>query len=60
MKLTELKNESKALTRKELAEYYGVNVKTIWRWLKRAGVEVKKNSRITPRELTAIVAVLGE
>ena len=47
-------------TRTELAREFGIDRKTLYRWLKKAGIELSGNSMITPRELELIYLKLGK
>lgn len=46
-------------TRKEIAEMYGVSIRTIRRWLKSIGFEAS-HKLITPKELEIIFTEIGE
>ena len=52
--------KTKTKTRKELANEFGVDRKTLYRWLKKAGIVLSGNSMISPRELEQIYAQLGK
>ncbi|MEM6319341.1 MAG: helix-turn-helix domain-containing protein [Bacteroidota bacterium] len=51
--------KSKTKTRQEVANEFGVNRKTLYRWLKKAGIQLSGNSMISPRELKLIYKELG-
>lgn len=48
-----------SLTRKELAQKYGIHVNTLRSWLKNIGFDLTRK-RLTPKELEYIYSVLGE
>ena len=51
---------TKALSRAELASKYGVHVTTLYRYLKRAGIEFSRYQKILmPADLEKIKAALG-
>ncbi len=60
MENNKLTKSTQCITREELAARYGVCRRTLYSWLNKAGIQLKQKSRITPKELAAIVAVLGE
>ena len=49
-----------APTRENLADQYGVTVRTLYRWLKERQVPVPKRNRITPLDLERIYEALGD
>ncbi len=46
-------------TRQEVADEYGISVKTLMRKLRYYKVELKVKSRISPKQYEEIVLVLG-
>ncbi len=46
-------------TRKEIAAEYGVDAKTLYRWLKEAGIVLSKG-RVTPAEQEIIYQTFGK
>lgn len=48
-----------AKTRKEIADEYGVDVKTIARWCDKRGIELEKRDRIPPKALLEIYDQFG-
>ncbi len=49
----------KAKTRQEIANEYGVDRKTLYRWLKRENIEISKGL-VTPKEQDVIYEKLGK
>ena len=49
----------KAKTRQEIANEYGVDRKTLYRWLKRENIEISKGL-VTPKEQKLIYDRLGK
>ena len=50
---------SRFITRSELADWYGITVKTLNARLKREGLHVPPLIRISPQMLKTIIEVLG-
>jgi DNA invertase Pin-like site-specific DNA recombinase len=50
--------ELKAKTRNEVAEEYSISVRTLYRWLKSAGI-LTKRGLIKPNELQKIYELFG-
>lgn len=46
-------------TRKEIAAEYGIDVRTLYRWLKNAGIVLSKN-RVNPAEQEIIYQKFGK
>ena len=49
----------KAKTRQELATEFGINRKTLYRWLKKAQIVLSGNNMINPKELKMIYLTFG-
>lgn len=47
-------------TRQELANEYGVDVKTLLRWITKRGIALEKRDRITPNLINSIYELLGQ
>lgn len=48
-----------AKTRQEIAVEYGINVKTLYRWLKKANIQLS-GGRVTPAEQELIYQKFGK
>ena len=52
-------DQNKAKTRTEIADLYGINRKTLYRWLKKAGIVLDKG-RIKPKDQKLIFEKFGD
>lgn len=50
---------SQVKTRKEIADQYGVDVKTLIKWCEKEGVQLEKRSRLLPKVVKEIYERLG-
>lgn len=49
----------KAMTRSQLAAWYGVSPFTFRRWIKRAGLEIGARNMLTPKQVAEVIEKLG-
>lgn len=58
--IMEMQSEKQtAKTRQEMAAEYGINVKTFYRWLKKASIQLS-GGRVTPAEQELICQKFGK